>query len=84
MSIRMVWKCLGIFLYNTGKVRKACVNVLTFDYRRPELILPLVHGEVRTELTLLSPTVLTSIPTELRLILLLLHLDSELKAADVS
>lgn len=84
MSIRMVWKCLGIFLYHTGKVRKTCVYVLTFNYGGPELILPLIYGEVSTELTLLSSAVLTSIPTESWLILLLFRLDSELKAADVS
>lgn len=48
------------------------------------MILSFVHGKVCGQLSLLPRTVLTSTLTESRSVVLLLHLDSELKAADVS
>lgn len=80
----MIRKCVGVLLYYTRKVRKTSINLITFNYRRPELILSFIHGEVSSELSVLPCAVLTSVLTEPGSVLLLLCLDSELKAADVS
>lgn len=80
----MVRECVGILLYHTRKVRKTSINVITFNYGGPQLILSFIHGKVSSEMSLLPCAVLASILTESRPVLLLLGLDSELKATDVS
>lgn len=80
----MVWECVGILFYHTGEVRKTSINVITFNYGGPQLILSFIYGKVSSELSLLPSTVLASTLTESRPVLLLLCLDSELKATDVS
>lgn len=80
----MVRECVGILLYHTGKVREAGIDVIPFDYGRPELILSIVHGKVGSKLSVLPRTVLASILAESGSVLLLLCLDGELRAADVS
>lgn len=79
----MVWECVGVLLYYTREVRETSVNVITFNYGRPELILPFVHGEVSSDLSLLPHVVLASILSERQSVLLLLCLDGELKTTDV-
>lgn len=84
MSFRRIRKRVGVFLHHAGKVRKTSINVITFDYGRPQLILSFIDGKVSSELSLLPCAVLASILTESRSALLLLRFDRELKAADVS
>lgn len=84
VSVRMVRECVGILLYHARKVRKASIDVITFNYRRPQLILAFVHGKVGSKLRLLPCAVLASALTESGSVLLLLRLDRKLKATDVS
>lgn len=80
----MVWECAGVLLYHTRKVRKTSIDVVTFNYGGPQLILSFIYGKVSSELSLLPGAVLASTLTESRPVLILLCFDSELKAADVS
>lgn len=80
----MVRERVGILLHHTRKVRKTRINVVAFNYRWPELILPFIHGIVSSKLVLLPCNVLASTVTEPRSVLLLLRLNSELKTTHVS
>lgn len=78
----MFWEGAGILLHHARKVREPSINVVTFDYGRPKLILSFVHGEVSGELTGLPGAVLATIEPEPRAALLLLRLHGELEATD--
>lgn len=80
----MLWEGVGVLVHHAGKVWELGVNVVTFDYGRPELILSFVHGKVSSELSLLPRAVLAPVLAQARSVLLLLRLNSEVKAADVS
>lgn len=82
-SIRMLGEGAGVLFDYAGEVRKPCVDIVTFNNRRPELILSFIHGILGSNLSLLPHAVLTSILPEGHSVLLLLCLDRELKSTDV-
>lgn len=79
----MVYECAGILIHHAREVGKTSLYVAAFDYGGPQLVFPLVHGEIGSQLGLLPSGVLASIMTEPRWVFLLLGLDGEVKAAGI-
>lgn len=72
-----------ILINHTGKVRKTSLYVTAFNYGRPQLIFPILHGEFSSKSSLFSRGVLAAITSEPRRVFLLLSLDGKMKAAAV-